>query len=97
MQFAWFDATGQHHTVDALFVGWMPRRWHHVAWEKNSAGKLRLYLDGAIKISASLGVVRASPEPLRINLVRNGSAYMDGLRITKGFANYDQDGGFAVR
>lgn len=78
--------------------------WYHVACDKDSGGKIRLYVDGTMVGSAtpanSVFHAPATPPVLGIGsdvsnaLCING--WLDEVRITKGVARYANDGGFTA-
>lgn len=79
--------------------------WYHLAVDKDSSGKIRLYKNGVMVGSATpldSSIFHLLTYQLTIGHntnFGNGSAlnaYLDELRITKGIARYASDGGFPV-
>jgi hypothetical protein len=70
--------------------------WYDWCIEKNSAGKIRIYLDGGMKGSAtpSDSTMLNGPNPLTFATQATSDGYIDHARITKGVARYDSDGGY---
>ena len=72
--------------------------WVHYCIEKNTAGKLRIYVDGVMKTSSTPADSRifASNALCFFNQAGAGeTTYMDECRISR-VARYDSDSGFAV-
>jgi hypothetical protein len=76
--------------------------WYHVAVDKDAAGKIRIYVNGVMKGSAtpansafhnSTAVMRVGRDS---NTARWFNGWIDEVRVTKGVARYASDGGFSV-
>lgn len=94
LQFAWFDDTGAHHDLTAPNVGWVANAIQDVRFSKNSAGKMRLFLNGHMVASATPAnsTIRVSNQPLTINKSGPGQqSRIDRLRIVKGVCLHDSD------
>jgi hypothetical protein len=81
--------------------GMVAGQWYHVCAEKDGTGKIRIYIDGVMKGSATPAdsTSRNSSALFTIggdafNRVLNG--WLDEVRITKGVARYASDSGFTV-
>jgi hypothetical protein len=80
----------------------VPGVWYHLAVDKDSSGKIRLYKNGVMMASAtpansSMGS-GLGPQ-LTIGLLPGGNGmngWLDEIRITKGICRYGSDGGFPV-
>lgn len=81
---------------------WATGTWYHIAADKDSSGKVRIYRDGTMVASATpsnsaIGNVGAL---LRVGINSgNGNSFngwIDEVRITKGVARYASDGGFTA-
>lgn len=73
--------------------------WTHYCIEKNTSGKLRIYVDGTMEASDTPAdsTIHASSAALFINQAgASEEMFMDELRITRGVARYDSDAGFTV-
>ncbi|RWL87730.1 MAG: LamG domain-containing protein [Mesorhizobium sp.] len=76
--------------------------WYHCAVDKDATGKIRVYVDGVMRGSATPAnsAIFDSNQPLYVGGQRNGIVPMDGwldeVRITKGVARYASDSGFTV-
>lgn len=78
-------------------------QWYHLAVDKDSSGKLRLYVDG-VMLGSDTPANSAFYDPSSdinigawlsgVNNVMNG--WIDGLRVTKGVARFASDSGFTV-
>lgn len=80
--------------------GMTTNTWYHIAIDKDSTGKIRIYIDGVMRGSntpadsamanpshaLTIGADQAAGSPI--------SGWMDEIRITKGVARYASDGGF---
>jgi hypothetical protein len=89
-------------TVTASGMTWSTGQWYHLAVDKDSSGKVRLYRDGVMVASGtpSDSTLANSGLTLRVGCDGNGSrswpGWIDEVRITKGVARYASDGGFTV-
>ncbi|RWO20649.1 LamG domain-containing protein [Mesorhizobium sp.] len=76
--------------------------WHHVAVDKDSSGKIRVYANGVMRGSATPGnsAMFNSTAILTIGADSTGARSLDGrideVRITKGVARYASDSGYTV-
>jgi hypothetical protein len=84
-------------------ITWVAGQWYHVAADKDSSGKLRVYRDGIMVASSTPAdsSMNNSTEILAIGGdtaggTRSWNGYMDEVRITKGYARYASDGGYTV-
>jgi len=74
--------------------------WHHVAVDKDSTGKIRIYLNGVPKGSSTPANSAFKYDTFRdvLHIGTSGASWMQGwideLRITKGIARYHTDAGF---
>lgn len=88
-------------TVTTSSAGMTTGVWYHIAVDKDSSGKIRVYVDGVMLASATPvnSAMFDSPAALAIGAQNAaGTADMNGwideVRITKGVARYASDGGF---
>jgi len=93
--------TGSAHWQIAQTTGLMAiNTWYHVAVDKDSSGKVRLYLDGVMVASgtpADSSMYDTTTALSVGNPINNSLDYFGGissLRLTKGFARYASDSGF---
>lgn len=75
--------------------------WHAICVDKDSAGKIRLYVDGVVYASATPAdsAIFNSTGALEIGRSWATAAYdgwLDEIRITKGVARYASDAGYTV-
>lgn len=77
--------------------------WYHVAADKDSSGKIRLYVDGVMRGSSTPAnsAINNSTTQLAIGAqssdgVADMNGWLDEVRITKGVARYASDSGFTV-
>lgn len=77
--------------------------WYHLAVDKASTGKIRLYKNGVMFGSATPADSSIASTNGNLTIGAEGifggnpvSGWLDELRITKGVARYKSDGGFAV-
>lgn len=88
--------------VQSTGAGLTTGAWYHLAADKDSGGKIRIYKDGVMLGSATPAnsAIFNSPENLGIGATPAGGGAMDGwideLRITKGAARYASDSGYTV-
>jgi hypothetical protein len=71
--------------------------WHKYCIEHNGSGKIRLYVNGTMVASSTPAdsTIFNSTGALTIGSAGAGqSSWMDNLRVTKGVARYDSDGGY---
>ncbi|TIT84704.1 MAG: LamG domain-containing protein, partial [Mesorhizobium sp.] len=73
--------------------------WHAIAVDKDSSGKIRLYVDGSVFASATPAdsTIFNSTGALEIGRALATAVYdgwIDELRITKGVARYASDSGY---
>mgnify|MGYP001232406314 CR=1 FL=1 len=93
------DNTGA--DLDVAGITLAADRWTHVCVERDKAGKVRMYFDGAMVASGSFPArIRRTAQPLEImgtdRLLTTGlNGHLDNLRITRGVARYASDDGFA--
>jgi hypothetical protein len=97
LRFSW-STTGSN-TVTMSAGSLSAGTWYHIAVDKDSAGKLRLYLDGVmIDFDATNPTLFASAVDLHIGDQHGTSSpytgHIDGVRVTKGVARYADDAGF---
>ena len=110
--FLWFDGSGNLawtiSTDGSSFVNdityiWSPSlaTWYHVAVDYNGS-KYRMYVNGTmVGSSTTLRTIYNSSDYLALGCNTIGSGlfldgWLDEVRITKGFARYASDAGFAV-
>lgn len=93
--------TGSAHWQIAQTTGLMAiNTWYHVAVDKDSSGKVRLYLDGVMVASgtpADSSMFDTTTALSVGNPIDNSLDFFGGmssLRLTKGFARYASDSGF---
>lgn len=94
LQFAWFDDTATHRSVDAASVGWVANQRFKVRACKNAAGKFRLFIGGQMKGSGTPAnsTIRASLQNLIVNMSDGGTqSRLHSLAITKGVCLHDSD------
>lgn len=74
--------------------------FHHVAVDRDSSDKIRLYVDGVMVASATLAGGANAGVGIRIGDRGAGdqrwNGWIDELRVTKGVARYASDGGLTV-
>jgi concanavalin A-like lectin/glucanase superfamily protein len=75
--------------------------WYHLAVDKDSTGKIRLYVNGAVVGSATPAnstINHNAGQPVSIGCTGFGgnplSGWVDEVRVTKGVARYKTDAGF---
>ncbi len=75
--------------------------WYHVACDRDAAGKVRVYVGGAMIASATVSAaLYASNQPMMVGnsnfaaFNRAFDGWIDEVRITKGTARYASDSGF---
>lgn len=75
--------------------------WHHIVYERNAAGKFRIYADGAMVASATPGTAAIDNSADDLSIANAGSGigfegYIDEVRLTIGTARYDSDSGYTT-
>ncbi|ESY70009.1 hypothetical protein X742_05715 [Mesorhizobium sp. LNHC232B00] len=96
------DGSNIAHQVNTTSAGLTSGVWSHFAIDRDSSGKMRLYIDGVMKGSktGATGTNFNSSSVLSLGGHVVGFGYFNGwldeLRITKGVARYGSDGGFTV-
>jgi hypothetical protein len=89
-------------TVATTGLTWATGTWYHLAVDKDSSGKVRLYRDGVMLASATpaSSILANSTQPLRVGMDggsgRSWPGWIDEVRVTKGIARYASDTGFTV-
>ncbi|WP_189401296.1 MULTISPECIES: LamG domain-containing protein [unclassified Mesorhizobium] len=74
----------------------------HVAIDKDSSGKIRIYINGAMNTSATPANSVFFNASYQLEIGRTGAigtlmnGWLDEVRITKGVARYASDGGFTA-
>jgi hypothetical protein len=98
------DGVSMNVNVSSSGAGLAAGVWYHLAVDKDSGGKIRIYKNGVMQGSST--PADSSMHDFNIALwiganpwtgVSNGiDGWIDELRITKGIARYASDGGFTV-
>jgi hypothetical protein len=88
-------------TVTTASAGLSTGTRFHVAVDKDSSGKVRIYVDGVMRGSGtpSNSAIFNSSQVLTIGALSSNNplnGWLDEVRITKGVARYASDGGFTV-
>lgn len=77
-------------------------QWYHLCVDKDSTGKIRIYINGVMRGSSTPAnsTFHNSTNPLSIGLGQGADGDLDGwideVRITKGVARYASDAGFTI-
>ena len=77
--------------VNTIAASWTPTvgAWHHIAVDRDSGNRLRLYVDGNVLIDTVLTATIFSPATdFQIGKLFNG--WIDEVRVTKGEARYGE-------
>lgn len=84
-------------------ITWATNTWYHLAADKDSSGKVRVYRDGVMVASGTptSSVIKNSAIVLSIGSdqsvpSRSWPGWIDEVRITKGVARYASDSGFTA-
>jgi hypothetical protein len=95
MEFWWVIGSGASSAnVIKASAGFTTNTWQHWCVEKNSSGKIRFYLDG-VMVHSDTPADSTIEATTGVMLVHSGTGYyLDHIRITKGVARYDSDGGY---
>jgi len=98
LQFIWEDAGGVYdplNQIDAPAGTIAPLTWYHIAVDKDSTGKIRIYVDGAMvasdtPLNSQIGVVGSNPVTVGGRTVFNNpfNGLIDDVRITRGVSRY---------
>lgn len=97
------NGTTETQRINTSGTGNVPGVWYHLALDKDSSNKYRIYFNGVMSGSATVSeTLHASTAKLSIGgILASGSpsgnylaGWLDELRITKGVARYASDSGF---
>ncbi|RWN51376.1 MAG: LamG domain-containing protein [Mesorhizobium sp.] len=96
------SGSGAQTTITTTSAGLVLSTWHHLAVDKDATGKVRIYVGGVMKGSATPANSNMfnATTVLAIGSTGGGirplNGWIDELRITKGVARYASDGGFTA-
>jgi hypothetical protein len=101
LTFRFYDTGG---TTRDVSVGWAPTvdTWYHLAVDRDSSNKFRIYRDGVMVASATYTqTMQNGTGLLGIGRIPGFSAFdlngwLDEIRVTKGVARYASDSGFTA-
>jgi hypothetical protein len=89
-------------TLTTSGAGFAINTWYAVAVDKDSSGKIRLYVDGVMKASSTPADSTMTNDPATnltvgaSSISDNYTGFIEEIRITKGIARYASDGGYTV-
>jgi hypothetical protein len=101
----YFYGTGSSQNVVTTGTALTTGQWYHMAVDKDSSGKIRLYIDGVMRGSATPAtstLTGCTTAPFRVGGWTTGTpqesmnGWIDELRVTRNIARYATDTSFEV-
>lgn len=90
--------------INSSGLTWVSGQWYHVAVDRDSSDKIRVYRDGTMVASATASGTIGPGGSIRFGVgvddqgtgSRSWNGWIDEVRVTKGVARYASDSGYTV-